>query len=86
MKAADEAGALVPSPVSETNRLLFAHHLATMIATMQLPKVEVIEYKSSPEELVNQAAWFALRGLGLTDSAMTTHFRPEALAAFFTED
>jgi AcrR family transcriptional regulator len=86
MKAAEKAGDLVASPVSETNRLLFAHHLAAMIATMQLPKVEVIEYGASADELVNQAAWFALRGLGLNERAMTTHFQPAALARFFTAD
>ncbi len=86
MKAAVEAGDVVASPVSRENRLLFVHHLATMIATMQLPKDPVVDYGTSRESLVNQAVWVALRGLGLSDAAITRHFRPKELAAFFVEE
>lgn len=86
MKAAVDAGDVVASPVSRENRLLFVHHLATMIATMQLPKEPVVDYGTSRESLVNQAVWFALRGLGLSDAAITRHFRPKELAAFFVEE
>lgn len=83
MRAARRSDDLVASPVSEENRLLFAHHLATMIATMQLPKETVIDYRASKEELVNQAVWFALRGLGLTDGAIARHYNPKAFGLFF---
>ncbi|HKX61085.1 MAG TPA: helix-turn-helix domain-containing protein [Verrucomicrobiae bacterium] len=86
MKAAERAGDLVLSPVTEANRILFSHHLAGMIATMQLPEVKVIEYGASPEELVNQAVWFALRGLGLSESAMAKYYNPAALLQFFCDD
>ncbi len=86
MKAAEDTGDLVSSPVSRETRLLFAHHLAAMIATMQLPKIEVIHYNSSSEELVNQAAWFALRGLGLSDAALAKYYDAKALVRFFNED
>ena len=86
MKAAKEAGDLVQSPISEENRLLFSHHLALMIAAMQLPKEQVIDYGASPEELVNQAVWFALRGLGLRETAIEAHFNPKAMVEFFKED
>jgi TetR/AcrR family transcriptional regulator, transcriptional repressor of aconitase len=86
MKAAAEAGDLVPSPVSRENRLLFVHHLATMIATMQLPREPVVDYGASPESLVNHTVWFALRGLGLTDAAIHRYFEPKALSAFFADD
>jgi len=85
MDAAVEAGDLVASPVSKPNLLLFAHHLATMIATMHLPKKPVVNYRASRDQLVQQAVWFALRGLGLKDEAIRRHYRPKALALFFSE-
>lgn len=86
MDAAAKAGDLVSSPVSKPNLLLFAHHLATMIATMHLPKKPVVDYEATREELVQQAVWFALRGVGLRDEAIKRHYRPTALARFFSED
>jgi AcrR family transcriptional regulator len=85
MDAAIESGDLVASPVSKPNLLLFAHHLATMIATMHLPKKPVVNYRASRDQLVQQAVWFALRGLGLKDEAIRRHYRPKALALFFSE-
>lgn len=85
MDAASAAGDLVASRVSKQNRLLFAHHLATMIATMHLPKVPVVSYGISREELLNQAVWFALRGLGLKDKAIKRHFQPKTLSALFRD-
>ncbi len=86
MDAAAEAGDMVSSPVSKPNLLLFAHHLATMIATMHLPKKPVVDYEATREELVQQAVWFALRGVGLRDDAIKRHYNPKALALFFSED
>jgi len=40
----------------------------------------------SREELLNYAIWFALRGMGLTDKAIGTHFKPKALALSFAEN
>jgi AcrR family transcriptional regulator len=85
MDAAAEAGDLVPSPVSKPNLLLFTHHLATMIATMHLPKKPVVDYEASREDLVQQAVWFALRGLGLKDEAIKRFYSPKAMALFFNE-
>ncbi len=86
MDAAAAAGDLVSSPVSKPNLLLFAHHLATMIATMHLPKKPVVDYDASPNELVQQAVWFALRGLGLRDEAIKRFYSPKTLALFFSEE
>ncbi|MBK8000551.1 MAG: helix-turn-helix transcriptional regulator [Verrucomicrobia bacterium] len=86
MDAAAAAGDMVSSPVSKPNLLLFAHHLATMIATMHLPKKPVVDYEATREELVQQAVWFALRGVGLRDDAIKRHYNPKTLALFFSED
>jgi len=85
MDAAAEAGDLLPSPVTKSNLLLFAHHLATTIATMHLPKKPVVEYEASREQLVQQAVWFALRGLGLKDEAIRRFYSPKAMALFFNQ-
>ena len=85
MDAASKAGDLVSSPVSKPNLLLFAHHLATMVATMHLPKEPVVNYEASREELVHYAAWFALRGVGLKDESIKRYYKPKALAVFFGE-
>ena len=85
MDEAFRADDMVASPVSKSNLLLFAHHLATMIATMHLPKKPVVEYQASREELVQQAVWFALRGLGLKDEAIKRYYNPKALALFFEQ-
>lgn len=85
MDAAAAAGDMVRSPVSKQNLLLFTHHLATMIATMHLPKRPVVEYDASREEILRQAVWFALRGLGMKDEAIRRCYKPKALALFFRE-
>jgi len=84
--AAESAGDIVKSPVSKQNRFLFVHHLAVMIAVMQLPAEPVIDYKVSKEDLVHEAMLFALRGLGLTERAIGRYYDPSALALFFGEE
>jgi hypothetical protein len=56
-----------------------------MIAIMHLPEKPAIDYRTSREELLNQAVWFALRGIGLKDEAIAVHYDPKALAVFFGE-
>ena len=85
MDAAIAAGEMVPSPVTKQNLLLFAHHLATMVATMHLPKKAVVDYGATREEVMQQTVWFALRGLGLKDEAIKRHYNPKALALFLGE-
>ena len=54
-----------------------------MIAIMHLPKTPVVNYRVSREELLHQAVWFVLRGIGLTDKALAIHYNPKALSLFF---
>jgi len=79
-------GDLVPGPVSKQNLLLFVHHLAIMIATMCLPEKPVVDYGASLEEILDQAVWFALRGLGMTDEAIQGLYNPKALRLAFREE
>jgi hypothetical protein len=44
------------------------------------PKSPAINYNASKETLVEQAAWFALVGIGLKEEAIHRHYNPAALA------
>jgi len=83
LEAAQGTGDVVSSPVTSSNRCFFGHHLATMIAIMHLPKEPIVDYGVSKQELVHQCVWFVLRGMGLTDKAISTYYNPEALSLFF---
>jgi hypothetical protein len=82
LDVAQATGDLVMSPVGKRNRLLFAHHLACMIAIMHLPERPVIDYEALREELLDEAVWFALRGMGLAERAIASHYNPKALSLF----
>jgi len=85
LAAATAAGDAVPSPASKHNRAYFAHHVGAWLAVVHLPGKPPLDYKVSREELVNQAVWFTLRGMGLTDKAIATYYNPKALALSFGE-
>jgi AcrR family transcriptional regulator len=85
LAAAVRADDAVASPVSKSNSALFAHHVGAWLALANLPAKPATDYKVSPEELLNQVVWFALRGMGLTDKAIATHYNPKALALSFSE-
>ena len=85
LAAAQAAGEAVPSPITGSNRARFAHHVGAWLALVLLPPEPAIDYKVTREELLNQAVWFVLRGMGLTDRAMAAHYNPKALAQSFAE-
>ncbi|MBM2804000.1 MAG: TetR/AcrR family transcriptional regulator [Deltaproteobacteria bacterium] len=43
------------------------------------PTTPAIDYKVDREELVSQATWFALLGLGIKDEAVKRYYSPKAL-------
>ena len=86
LDAAIQRGEAVPSPLSKGNRARFAHHVGAWIASVHLPEKPAIEYQVSREALLGQAVWFALRGMGITDSAIATYFNPKALSLLFGEN
>jgi len=85
LTAAVRARDAVASPVSKSNSALFAHHIGAWLALVHLPKKPTTGYKVTREELLDQAVWFALRGMGLTDQAIATYYNPKALALSFGE-
>jgi AcrR family transcriptional regulator len=72
LKAAEEAGDLVPLMSSGANRFWFAHHLAAMMAIAFLPPQGFIPYDGDIDQLVEEAGDFILRGIGMTEPAIAT--------------
>ena len=83
LDAAIAAGEAVKTPLTRGNRARFAHHLAAWLALAYLPPKPAVNYKTSRQDMVHQAVWFVLRGMGLTDKALATHYNPKALGLFF---
>ena len=80
LKTAVAAGEAHPGPVRADSAGWFAHHLPVMIATYLLPSTPAVAYGLSREKVVEQAAWFILRGMGLKEEVIKRHYNPKALA------
>lgn len=74
--AALEAGDLRPGPIASANRFWFAQHVATMAACFLLPGQRCVPYAGTTEVLVDEATWFILRGIGMTDAAIAAELAP----------
>lgn len=83
LDAAVAAGDAVKNPLSPGNNARFAHHLGAWIAQVYLPAKPAINYKVSREEVVQQAVWFVLSGMGLTPKAIANYYNPKALNLYF---
>ena len=53
-----------------------------MIVLHLLPPTPVVDYGVSRARLVEQAVWFALRGMGLKEEAIRRYYNPKAMARF----
>jgi AcrR family transcriptional regulator len=82
LQAAIAAGDAVAGPLSPRLAAWFAHHVATQVLTHLLPANPTIDYGEAREQLVEQAVWFALRGMGLKEEIIKRHYNPRALALF----
>jgi AcrR family transcriptional regulator len=80
LKAAAQAGDAIDGPIRPNLRGWFAHHIAAMIMLCLLPEEPVVDYGVSREKLVEQAVWFALRGMGIKEETIRRHYNPKALA------
>lgn len=69
--AAVAAGDIVASPLASANPFWFGHHVAAMMAFVRLPDRASIGYAGAGGELVDEASRFILRGIGMTDAAIT---------------
>jgi AcrR family transcriptional regulator len=70
--AAATAGDLKAEPIASANRFWFGHHVAAMVAFVSLPGRAAVPYHGSFAELVEEASWFILRGIGMRDAAIAS--------------
>jgi TetR/AcrR family transcriptional regulator, transcriptional repressor of aconitase len=71
VEAASAAGDLVAGQIASANRFWFGHHVAAMVACAFLPARTCLAYAGTLAELVGEASRFILRGIGMTDAAIT---------------
>jgi len=82
LRAAIAAGEAEDGPVLPNLGGWFTHHLATMLASRFLPSTPVADPGLPRNDIVWQAVWFALRGLGLKEAAIRKYYNPKTLAVF----
>jgi AcrR family transcriptional regulator len=82
LAAAGAAGDAVTGPVGPGLAGWFSHHLAEVLLFHLLPPTPVVNYQVPRADLVAQAVWFILRGMGLKEKAIQHYYNPAALALF----
>jgi AcrR family transcriptional regulator len=80
LQAAVAAGEAVNGHVVPRLAGWFVHHLAVAVMTHTLPVSPVVDYDLPHDKLVEQAVWFALRGMGLKEEVIQRYYNPKALA------
>lgn len=80
LRAAEKAGDVNSAVGKPGMRAWLTQHLAAMLMLNELPGRAVVDMKASYPQLVEQATWFALRGMGLKDAAIKRHYNPKAFA------
>jgi AcrR family transcriptional regulator len=79
LHAAAKAGEMQDVPIRRHLCVWFVQHTAFSLMLHLQPKVPGVDYKVSREELVSQATWFALLGIGLKEEAVRRYYSPKAL-------
>jgi AcrR family transcriptional regulator len=82
IKAAVAAGEASDGRVQPGLAAWFTHHLAEVLMLHLLPATPVVDYGMPRDQLVEQAVWFTLRGLGLKEAAIQRYYNPKALVLF----
>jgi AcrR family transcriptional regulator len=85
LQAAIKKGDALKTILRKEHAATFVHHLGAWIALMTLPAEPPADYRMSSQQLCEQATFFALRGMGMTDLALERHCNPKTLARFFDE-
>jgi AcrR family transcriptional regulator len=80
LKKAVKLGDLRESRMRRNLGVWFVHHIAFSLMLHLHPKVPAIDYKVSKDELVEQATWFALLGVGLGEESIKRYYNPKALS------
>jgi AcrR family transcriptional regulator len=80
LREAAKRGDLRETPLRRDLRVWFVHHIAFSLMLHLQPKIPAIDYKVSKDELVEQATWFALSGVGLREESIRRYYNPKALS------
>ena len=87
IEAAIEDGDMEGSDIEPHNKFWFFHHLAMAMNLCYLPddplNKKALVYDGPKEELARQMLMFGLRGMGMTNEAITRYHQPDELEAFF---
>lgn len=78
--AARADGVLADMPVPDHFRGWLVHDMAVMTMVQMIAEPPVADHGLSRDEIVRTSTWFALRGIGLKDEAITRYYSPEALS------
>ncbi len=76
---AEKNGDIIHPGRNIKNRFWFMHHLAMGLNLCHVSGEPAFNYTTTYRELVEDAVFFALRGIGLTDKAIKKYFKPEKL-------
>jgi AcrR family transcriptional regulator len=79
LQAAAKAGEMYEVPIRHDLCVWLVQHVAFSLMLHLQPKTPVVNYKVSREELVSQATWFGLLGIGLKEEAVRRYYSPKAL-------
>ena len=79
LQAAVGAGEMHVTPIRRDLGVWFVQHVAFSLMLHLRPATPAIDYKVAKDELVSQATWFALLGLGLKEEAARRYYSPKAL-------
>jgi AcrR family transcriptional regulator len=80
LNQAVQAGDMQLLPLRSHLCVWLVQHVGFSLMLHLRPKIPAINYKVSKDELVEQATWFALRGLGLRDEAIQRCYNPKAFS------
>src|SRR4029453_3379578 len=79
LQAAAKSGDLHSVPLRRDLCVWLVQHVAFSLMLHLQPKVPAVNYKVSREELVSQATWFSLLGIGIKEEAVRRYYSPKAL-------
>ena len=79
LHAAAKAGEMHDVPIRRNLCVWLVQHVAFSLMLHLQPKIPAIDYKVPRQELVAQATWFALLGIGIKQEAARRYYSPKAL-------
>ena len=82
IEQAKKSGDMLEDWIDTPCRYWFAHHVAVALGLLDLPSKPTIDYGAPRQKVLEQAVRFSLRGMGITDEAIATHYNPEMLELF----